>query len=64
MKYEYCIINSQDIGLLNGKVDTQKLQDEMNQLGSEGWELVSSLESNKNGYTKEFVFVFKRKVEE
>lgn len=44
--FEYKILFSDAKGFLGGKVDQTKLSDEMNKLGIEGWELVSSVSAN------------------
>ncbi len=61
-KYEYYLFSCDFTGTFNGKVDIEHLQEEMNELGQNGWELVNSNETNKNGYTKSILFIFKREI--
>jgi hypothetical protein len=62
-KYEYYTYVCDTEGLLGGKVDANKLGTEINQLGNSGWELVSSVSTNKaNGYTRSIVCFFKRRI--
>lgn len=60
-KFEY-LLRRYDIGLVNGKIDIELTNEEMNKLGEDGWELVDSIQTDKNGYTKDVVCVFKREV--
>lgn len=51
-------------GFVGGHVDRADLEEELNRLGREGWELVSAVASNAgNGYTREIVCIFKKKIE-
>ncbi len=46
---------------LGGKIDGQHFNDRLNELGEEGWELVSTLDTNfTNGGTRDVVAVLKR----
>ena len=46
---------------LGGKLDGQKLNDRLNRLGEEGWELVSVFDTNfTQGGTRDVVAVLKR----
>ena len=61
MKWEYKTIKFATKGLSGGKLDEQKLDDFMNQLGEQGWELVSAFDTNQAyGATRDVVAVFKR----
>lgn len=62
-QFEYKTLFTDAKGFLGGKVDTLEFQNDLNRLGSEGWELVSSLSSNQSyGSTRWIVSIFKRKV--
>lgn len=62
-KFEYYTYIYDTKGFLGVKVDGDELRDEINKLGNSGWELVSSVSSNKgNGYTGSIVCIFKRKI--
>lgn len=64
MKYEYKTLTLQAEGLFGGKVNNQDLEEQLNQLGEEGWELVNSLASTvsygKIGY---IISIFKRAIQ-
>jgi hypothetical protein len=45
------------------EIDEQKIEFQLNQLGSQGWELTSTLETNyREGKTNEIIFLFKREI--
>ncbi len=64
MKWEYMTLTLSASGLiLGGKIDGQKLTDRLNQLGSEGWELVSVFDTNMlEGKTRDVIAVLKRRL--
>ena len=41
-------------------VDTNEIENELNELGNEGWELINSIDYNVNGFTVKVVLFFKR----
>ena len=48
-------------GLLGGKIDRQGLEDQLNQVGGDGWELVSaSTPTMDGGSTRNLVLILKR----
>jgi hypothetical protein len=65
--WEYNVIAYEpDTGFfsLGGKVDPADMRERLNQLGREGWELVSSFDTAfGKGATRNVVFVFKRIIE-
>ena len=62
-RFEYKTVMYHPGGFGGGKVDPNDFQDTLNRLGYEGWELVSCIASNAgNGYTRDIISVFKRKV--
>lgn len=62
-QFEYHTFIYETEGFTGGKVDLKIFQDELNRLGSKGWELVSSVSTNAgNGYTRCIVSIFKRKI--
>ena len=64
-KFEYHTFIYDTAGFMGGKVDANDFQDRLNMLGSQGWELVSSVTTNQGqGFTRSIVSVFKRKVSE
>ncbi len=62
MKWEYLTLMLPASGIiLGGKIDAQKFTDRLNQLGAEGWELVSAFDTNMvEGKTRDVVAVLKR----
>ena len=62
MKWEYMTLMLPASGfILGGKIDGQKLTDRLNQLGSEGWELVSVFDTNMlDGKTRDVIAILKR----
>jgi hypothetical protein len=65
MKWEYMTLLLPATGIvLGGKIDGQKFTDRLNQLGSEGWELVSVFDTNMiEGKTRDVIAVLKRPVQ-
>ncbi len=61
-KWEYMTLMLPAQGLiLGGKIDAQKLTDRLNQLGNEGWELVSVFDTNMlEGKTRDVLALLKR----
>jgi len=62
MNWEYKTIKLQATGFLSGgKIDETKLDDMMNELGAQGWELVTGFDTNKGyGETRDVVIIFNR----
>ena len=61
MVWEYRTIKLAATGFFGGKVDENKLDETMNDLGREGWELVTAFDTNQGyGATKDMVLIFKR----
>jgi len=62
MKWEYMTLMLPATGfILGGKIDGQKFTDRLNQLGGEGWELVSVFDTNMiEGKTRDVIAVLKR----
>ncbi len=64
-KYEYKVLYTDAKGFLGGKVDRIDFQYELNNLGSDGWELVNTVASAQNyGSTRWLISIFKRKMKE
>lgn len=62
-KFEYKTITMDAEGIFGGKINNEKLEKELNRLGSEGWELVSTVTSSVTyGKTAYIVSVFKREL--
>lgn len=60
-KWQYKTIKLAATGFLGGKFDEGALDAYMNNLGSQGWELVTAFDTNKSyGETRDVVAIFKR----
>lgn len=66
VRWSYKILKMQAEGwFAGGKIDEHALEVEMNRLGSQGWELISSFDTNKHhGETRDVVVIFKREQED
>ncbi len=66
MHWEYTAVTTAATGFfIGGKVDATALIDHLNALGAEGWELVSTFDSNKSGgETRDVFAILKRPVPE
>ena len=62
MKWEYRTLVLPATGfLLGGKIDAEKLTNRLNELGDEGWELVSVFDTNMlEGKTRDVFALLKR----
>ncbi len=61
MKWEYQTVKLNVVRTWGVKFDVDETQNFTNQLGAEGWDLVSAFAVNDGtGYSKEVVFIFKR----
>ena len=61
-KFEYKVLTYDPNGFWGGNVKIDQIEDQLNQLGNEGWELVSCTSSNQSyGTTKSLVCIFKRR---
>ena len=61
MKWEYMSVMFSTAGFwLSGDLNGQAFTDRLNELGAEGWELVSVFDTNNGGSTLEVVAVLKR----
>lgn len=61
-QFEYKTIFTNAKGVFGGKIEQDSMDRQLNQLGDQGWELVSSIASNQSyGNTRWIVSVFKRK---
>lgn len=61
MEWEYYTLKMKVAGFWGAKIDTQLIDGTLNELGREGWELVSLIPvTQAYGIVKELVMVFKR----
>ena len=59
--WEYRTIKLETKGMMGGILDTQSFDALLNQLGSEGWELVTAFDTNQAyGASREAIAIFKR----
>ncbi|HYE09430.1 MAG TPA: DUF4177 domain-containing protein [Patescibacteria group bacterium] len=62
-RWEYKTIKVNTKGFAGGILEIQEFDNELNKMGSEGWELVSCFDTNQShGSSREVVAVFKRKM--
>ena len=60
--FEYKVVVYDTKGFWGGNVESNQLENQLNLLGSDGWELVSCTSTNQSyGSSKSIVFIFKRK---
>lgn len=61
-RFEYKTILTDVSGFLGGKVDRDAFERQLNAMGAEGWELVSTVATTQSyGSTRVLVSVFKRR---
>ena len=59
--WEYKTIALGAGGFLGGKVDLQKFESMLNELGRDGWELIAAFDTNQGyGATRDVIATFKR----
>ncbi|MHB8130642.1 MAG: DUF4177 domain-containing protein [Mobilitalea sp.] len=63
-KFEYKTLFTDAKGVLGGKVDQFAFQNELQELGLQGWELVNSVGTAQSyGSTRWIISIFKRKIQ-
>ncbi len=63
-QYEYKTLLTDAKGFFGGKVDPNILQLQLNELGRQGWELVSTVATVQSyGSTRWLISIFKRKIQ-
>jgi hypothetical protein len=61
MKWEYKTLKFGTKGIFGGKVDESALDKALNEIGRQGWELVSMLATSQaQGQSRDLIAVFKR----
>ncbi len=59
--WQYKVEHVEAKGLFGGKVEDNVVEDRLNRLGAEGWELVSTASTTGDfGGTQKVIFIFKR----
>ncbi|GAB3315954.1 hypothetical protein GCM10027299_05610 [Larkinella ripae] len=62
-KFEYRILEVPTGGFWGGNVNSQELVEKLNELGAEGWEIASSLATNRyEGQTQSAFIILKREI--
>lgn len=63
-KFEYKVFAFDTKGFWGGRVEIDQIENQLNQLGNEGWEMVSCTSTNQSyGASKSIVCILKRKKE-
>lgn len=63
-QYEYKTLFTDAKGVFGGKVEKTTFQNDLNELGSQGWELVNTVATNQSyGSTRWIISIFKRKLQ-
>lgn len=61
MQWEYKTVKLGTRGIVGGKLDEVELDRGLNELGSQGWELVTAFDTNQyQGSTRDVVLILKR----
>lgn len=61
-KWEYHTVKFHTGGFFGGKLDEVEFQKMLNNMGEEGWELISCFDTNlSQGASREVITVFKRR---
>ena len=61
-QWEYKTMKYKTGGFLGGKVDTEEFEQELNEHGLDGWEIVSCFDTSiSQGASKDVIVVFKRR---
>ena len=61
-QWEYKTIKMDTEGFLGGLLDIEAFETALNELGSQGWELVGAFDTNQShGASREVIAIFKRR---
>ena len=61
-KFEYKVVTYDTGGFSGGKVDALRMEEQLNLVGNDGWEMVSCTSTNMNeGASRSIVCIFKRR---
>ncbi len=61
-KFEYKVVTYDTKGFWGGTVETRQIEEKLNLLGDDGWEMVSCTSTSQSyGASKSIVCMFKRK---
>ncbi len=60
-RWEYRTLKIDTSGIMGGKIDEVSLDQQMNSLGMDGWELVAAFDTNRaEGASRHVLAIFKR----
>ncbi|MCR4669092.1 MAG: DUF4177 domain-containing protein [Clostridia bacterium] len=63
--FEYKVVTYDPHGFFGGSVEVGQIENQLNLLGGEGWEMVSCTSSNQSyGSTRSLVCIFKRRTDQ
>ena len=61
-KFEYKVVTFDTTGFFGGNVETRQVETQLNLLGDDVWEMISSTSTNHSyGASKSIVCIFKRR---
>lgn len=59
--FEYKVLDIPAKGFFGGKINYQQLADKLNELGAQGWELITSTDTNMwEGASRGIILILKR----
>ena len=62
-RFEYKVLDVPTKGFLGGKVNHQEMVEKLNELGSQGWELVTGTDANMyEGASRGLIMILKREI--
>ena len=60
-KWEYKVIEFDSRGAMGGLIDQEKMELKLNELGKDGWELITAYSTNQGyGSSRKLVYTLKR----
>ncbi|GKX31940.1 hypothetical protein SH1V18_44200 [Vallitalea longa] len=63
-KWEYLVLKFDSHGITGGKVNTDEIENKLNRLGKDGWEVATTFTTNQSyGNTLFVVYTLKREIE-
>ena len=64
VKFEYKILEIPVGGFWGGRINTQEVADKLNELGRQGWDVISSVDTNMwRGASRNLIVILKRIIE-
>lgn len=59
-KWEYKVVSFETFGLLGGLIETKEIEETLNDLGKEGWELISAYATVGGSSSRRAIYNLKR----